>query len=47
MSKLSEIQSWLVDRLPELLAEHKVPAAAAAAMTVRQLLSHTAGFEGG
>ena len=43
MSKLSEIQSWLADRLPELLAEHKVPAAAVAVYANGEVIDSAAG----
>ncbi|HEU5006014.1 MAG TPA: serine hydrolase domain-containing protein [Jatrophihabitantaceae bacterium] len=44
MSKLSEIHSWLVDRLPELLAEHKVPAAGVAVYAGGEVIDHAAGL---
>jgi CubicO group peptidase (beta-lactamase class C family) len=44
MSKLSEIQSWLADRLPELLAEHNVPGAAVAVCAGGEVIDHAAGL---
>ncbi|GIF88295.1 serine hydrolase domain-containing protein [Catellatospora chokoriensis] len=43
MSKLSEIHDWLQVRLPELLAEHRVPGAAIAVYAGGEVVDHAAG----
>src|SRR5215467_14257591 len=43
MSELSEINSWLQERLPTLLAEHKVPGAAVAVLAGGQVIDVAAG----
>lgn len=43
MSKLSEIHDWLQARLPELLAEHRVPGAAIAVYAGGEVVDHAAG----
>jgi CubicO group peptidase (beta-lactamase class C family) len=43
MSTLSEIHSWVQDRLPALLAEHKVPGAAVAVYSGGQVIDFGAG----
>jgi len=43
MSELNEINNWLQERLPALLAEHKVPAAAVAVSAGGQVIDVAAG----
>src|ERR1041385_4495532 len=43
MSELNEINNWLQERLPALLAEHKVPAAAVAVSVGGQVIDVAAG----
>lgn len=43
MSKLAQVDTWLQARLPELLAEHKVPAAAVAVLSGDEVIDTAAG----
>jgi CubicO group peptidase (beta-lactamase class C family) len=43
MSKLTELPAWLAHRLPALLAEHQVPAAAVAVYAGGEIVDHAAG----
>ncbi|NEA34806.1 serine hydrolase domain-containing protein [Streptomyces sp. SID13031] len=43
MATLSEIQTWLQDRLPALLAEHEVPGTAVAVLFGGEVIDHAAG----
>lgn len=43
MSRLEEVGVWISRRLPDLPAEHRVPAAAVAVSAGGQVVDHTAG----
>ncbi|TDU82370.1 CubicO group peptidase (beta-lactamase class C family) [Kribbella voronezhensis] len=43
MATLSEIEKWLQDRLPALLAEHEVPGTAVAVLFGGEVIDHAAG----
>ncbi len=43
MATLSEIETWLQDRLPALLAEHEVPGAAVGVLFGGEVIDHAAG----
>lgn len=43
MAKLSEIDAWLGQNLPALLAEHRVPGAAVAVLAGGEVIDHAAG----
>jgi CubicO group peptidase (beta-lactamase class C family) len=43
MATLSEIQTWLQDRLPALLAEHQVPGTAVGVLFNGEVIDHAAG----
>ena len=43
MSQLDEVGAWISRRLPDLLAEHRVPAAAVAVSVDGETVDHAAG----
>jgi CubicO group peptidase (beta-lactamase class C family) len=44
MTKLDEVTAWLQDRLPALIAEHQVPAAAVAVLSGGEVADAAAGL---